>query len=153
MILGIVGSEGAKFTPTSEKVARQAIRHLLTAVTEPVSAVVSGACHLGGIDTWAIEEARTLGLPTREFPPRERNWSRGYRLRNIQIAQAADEVVCFTLRVLPPDWTGMRWDRCYHCPAGSDDHVKSGGCWTVKFAREQLGKRGVVIVLGEREAS
>ncbi len=148
MILGIVGSEGAKFTSTSEVVARQAIRHLLTAATEPVSEVVSGACHLGGIDVWAVEEAQRLGIPTREFPPREHNWSRGYRLRNIQIAQAADEVVCFTLRDWPATWTGMRWERCYHCPAGADDHVKSGGCWTVKFAREQLGKHGAVIVLG-----
>ncbi len=151
MILGIVGSEGAKFTAATEHQARMIICELLGRNMTKLTCVISGACHLGGIDTWAIEEAtKTFRIPTREYPPRERNWSRGYRLRNIQIAQAATDVVCITLRVLPPNWTGMRWDRCYHCPAGADDHVKSGGCWTVKFAREQLGKRGMVIVLGEQ---
>lgn len=147
MILGIVGSEGAKFTPVTELAARGIIRELIARNRPELTRVVSGACHLGGIDTWAIEEAITLGVPTTEYPPRVRNWSRGYRLRNIQIAQAATDVCCITLRVLPATWTGMRWDRCYHCPAGADDHVKSGGCWTVKFAREQLGKRGTVLVL------
>lgn len=148
MILGIVGSEGAKFTDATEATARAIIRQLIDNNLPELTRVVSGACHLGGIDVWAIEEAQRLGIPTTEYPPREHNWSRGYRLRNIQIAQAATEIVCITLRELPADWTGRRWDRCYHCAAGADDHVKSGGCWTVKFAREQLGKRGVVIVLG-----
>ena len=146
MILGIVGSEGAKFTAATETAARLIIRELIKKNLPGLTHVISGACHLGGIDTWAIEEATKLQIPSTEYPPHERNWSRGYRLRNIRIAQEATDVVCITLRVLPPDWTGMRWDRCYHCST-SNNHVKSGGCWTVKFAREQLGKRGTVIVI------
>jgi hypothetical protein len=147
MILGIVGSEGAKFTAVTETVTRLIIRELITRNLPGLTRVISGACHLGGIDTWAIEEATKLKIPTTEYPPRERNWSRGYRLRNIQIAQAATDVICITLRVLPPGWIGMQWKECYHCPTINNDHVKSGGCWTVKFAREKLGKPGSVIVI------
>ncbi len=146
MILGIVGSEGSKFTAATEETARVIIRELIDKNRPHLDRVISGACHLGGIDTWAIEEAAKRHVPTTEYPPRERNWSRGYRLRNIQIAQEATDVICITLRVLPPDWTGMRWERCYHCFAGANDHVKSGGCWTVHFA-ERLGKTGSVIVI------
>jgi hypothetical protein len=38
----------------------------------------------------------------------------------------------------------MKFDLCYHC--GTKDHVKSGGCWTVKYARK-LGKQGKVIII------
>ena len=146
MILGIVGSEGAKFTAATETAARLIIRELIEKNLPGLTRVISGACHLGGIDVWAIEEATKLKIPTTEYPPRERNWSRGYRLRNIQIAQEATDVVCITLRVLPPGWTGLRWTRCYHCLT-FNNHVKSGGCWTVKFARQKLGKTGSVIVI------
>ena len=145
MILGIVGSEGAKFTPATEGMARVIIRDLIRRNPQ-CERVISGACHLGGIDVWAIEEATKLNIPTTEYPPRERNWSRGYKLRNVRIAQEATDVVCLTLRKWPVGWTGMRWDRCYHCAAGVDDHVKSGGCWTMQFA-ERLGKRGTLIII------
>lgn len=145
MILGIVGSEGLKFNAATEGLARDIMRDLMLRNPQ-LERVVSGACHLGGIDVWAIEEAKKLKLPTTEYPPREHNWARGYKLRNIQIAQASDEVVCLTLRKWPEGWTGMRWDRCYHCPAGLDDHVKSGGCWTVRMA-QRLNKRGNLIII------
>lgn len=146
MILGIVGSEGAKFDAATEGRARLIICDLLARNMTKLTRVISGACHLGGIDTFAIEEAKIFGVPTREYPPRERNWARGYKLRNIQIAQESSDVVCITLRHWPAGWTGMRWDRCYHCPAGSDDHVKSGGCWTVRMA-QRLNKHGHIIVI------
>ncbi len=145
MTLGIVGCEGLKFDAETEGRARDIMRDLMLRNPQ-LERVVSGACHLGGIDVWAIEEATKLKIPTTEYPPRERNWARGYKLRNIQIAQEATDVVCITLRVWPADWRGMHWDRCYHCPAGLDDHVKSGGCWTVRMA-QRLGKRGSLIVI------
>ncbi len=141
MNIGIVGSEAAKFTPETEAAARTAIRDLL----RPDDYVVSGACHLGGIDVWAMEEAHDLGLLTREFPPATHRWENGYKLRNIQIAQCSDRVVCITVRVYPPGYSGMRFPSCYHCR--TTDHIKSGGCWTVKYARE-IGKPTDVIVVG-----
>lgn len=140
MIVGIVGSEGAKFTRDTELLARQKIDELL----RDASCVVSGACHLGGIDRWAIEQAQHAKLPWIEYPPATKQWTGGYKERNIQIAEASDLVVCITVKELPPHYNGMRFKLCYHC--GTDDHVKSGGCWTVKYA-QKLGKEGRVEVI------
>jgi hypothetical protein len=38
----------------------------------------------------------------------------------------------------------MTFEMCYHCM--SDTHVKSGGCWTVKYAKK-IGKEGEVLVI------
>lgn len=141
MRVGIVGSEAAKFTAETEGYARALIRDQLS----PGDVVVSGACHLGGIDTWCIEEARAMGLDIVEYRPLVRSWEAGYKPRNVLIAQDSDRVVCITVRTLPPTYTGMRFKLCYHC--GTDAHIKSGGCWTVKYARS-LGKTGEVFVVG-----
>lgn len=139
-VWGIVGSEAAKFTPVTEPLARAAIRALF----RPGDKVVSGKCHLGGIDEWSIEEARAFGLECWEHPPRVRSWEYGYKPRNKLIAEDCTEAVCLTVKTLPPGYTGMRFPLCYHC--GTKDHVKSGGCWTVKHARS-LGKPGRIIVI------
>jgi hypothetical protein len=144
MRLGIVGAEATKFTPTTEQQARSLITSLL--IHEPVTCVISGACHLGGIDVWAVEEALLFGIPVIEFPPAEHNWTRGYMPRNLQIARKSDRVVCITVKSLPATFTGRRFTYCYHC--GTDSHVKSGGCWTVKQAKK-LGKSTEIFVIGE----
>jgi hypothetical protein len=147
VILGIVGSEGAKFTAETEKLARDAIRGAIT--TYGATKVVSGACPKGGIDIWAVEEAKALGVETQEFPPGKHQWSGpdGFMARNIQIAEASDMVICFTVKTLPKNFKPGGWEfYCYHCD--STEHIKSGGCWTTKRAR-QLGKAGVTLVLGD----
>jgi hypothetical protein len=140
--LGIVGSEAAKFTPETERKARWVIRWLLKSGRYYM--VVSGGCHLGGIDVWAMEEAEKFGVPTVEFLPTERSWARGYKLRNQKIAIRSDHVVCITVKELPEGYTGMRFAYCYHC--NTRDHIKSGGCWTVKYAKH-LGKTGEIIAI------
>lgn len=99
--------------------------------------MVSGGCHLGGIDIWAEDCALVLGLERLIFKPAVLSWEDGYKPRNIQIAQHSDYVVCFAVDRLPAGFEGMRHELCYHC--GTKDHIKSGGCWTVKYAR----KRGI----------
>jgi hypothetical protein len=142
MDIGIVGSEGAKFTPVTEEAARIIIRELIA----PYNKVVSGACHLGGIDLWAIEEAKAAGKEYVEFPPKFKTWEY-YKKRNLQIATYADIVVCITVKDLPPGYKEKGFERyCYHC--NTDQHIKSGGCWTVKQAIRK-GKYGRVIVIGE----
>jgi len=143
MIVGIVGSEGAKFTPETEEKARIIIREIINNA-EPWAHVVSGGCHLGGIDIWAIEEARKLGVDVKEHRPANLSWLSGYEPSNMLIAQDSDKVYCLTLKDLPPSYTGMTFPLCYHC--GTKDHVKSGGCWTVKYAKK-IGKLGEVIVI------
>ena len=146
MIVGIVGSEAKKFTDATQRLARNEIRRLL--LRPGVTAVSSGHCHLGGIDIWAEDEADRLGLEKFIYPPADHSWNLGYKPRNIQIAVASDEVWCITVKELPAEYSGMKFPLCYHC--GTTDHVKSGGCWTTKYARG-LGKLGRTIVIGEPE--
>lgn len=143
LIIGIVGSEAKKFTPYTEEKARESIRVLLGRYS-PVQRVVSGRCHLGGVDLFAIEEATKLGIETKEYPPKILRWAGGYRERNIEISETSDLVVCITVRVLPEHYRGMRWPLCYHC--GTDTHVKSGGCWTMHYAR-RIGKETQLVVI------
>lgn len=140
MNIGIVGSEAAKFTPETEAKAKSAIR----AILHPRDVVISGGCHLGGIDIWAAEIGREMRLPVKEYVPSKLKWEGGYKERNRQIARESDWLVCITLKTLPDSYTGMRFKLCYHCR--SDTHVKSGGCWTMKIAKS-LGKRTMLIVI------
>jgi hypothetical protein len=143
VIVGIVGVEAAKLIPISERAAAAIIKKILR--REKATTVCSGHCHLGGIDILAEGVAEELGLKTLIFPPKVHNWSQGYRPRNLLIASRSDVVYCITVKTLPPGFKGMRFGRCYHC--NTTEHVKSGGCWTVKMAR-RLGKRGEVVVVG-----
>ena len=130
MKIGIVGSEAAKFTPKGEADAKALIRGLLLSWDE----VISGGCHLGGIDQWAAEIGRELGLKVTEYVPKNRTWSDGYKERNLLIAKNSDIVHCITVDQLPDGYTGMRFSRCYHC--NTNGHVKSGGCWTMRQAEK-----------------
>jgi hypothetical protein len=141
-VLGIVGSEGKKFTTDTAFTARELIRDLLK--QEGVRGVSSGHCHLGGIDIWAEEVADELGLEKFIFPPKNQTWATGYKPRNLQIVAASTEVHCITLQTLPENYLGMRFKMCYLC--GTSDHVKSGGCWTMHQAIKS-GKPGILHVI------
>ena len=142
MRLGIVGSEAAKFTDDTRELAIEAIENLIT--KHQPSYVISGGCHLGGIDIWAKAACENTGIIFIEHLPKSRSWSGGYKERNLAIARDSDMVVCITVKELPPDYKGMCFKSCYHCD--TDTHVKSGGCWTVKQAIK-MGKEGRVIVI------
>lgn len=142
MIVGIVGSEEAKFTVIGATRAKAIIRMLLT--TPGVEQVVSGGCHLGGVDEWAAQIGMELELNVTEYIPKVHSWEEGYKPRNLLIAQRSDEVHCITVKSLPEEYTGMRFKLCYHC--GTDEHQKSGGCWTMKQAI-RLGKPGKLHVV------
>jgi hypothetical protein len=133
MRIGIVGAEAAKFTPLGEVAARAAIGSFCY----PEDVIISGGCHLGGVDTWAIEEAKKRGCETVEHLPKTLSWFEGYRPRNILIAEDSDLVICIVVNRLPKDYKGMKFPYCYHCH--TMEHVKSGGCWTMQYAKK-LGK-------------
>lgn len=65
---------------------------------------------------------------------KSKNWD-AFKERNIKIANMADLVVCIT--------TKTRNQRCYHCDA---DHQRTGGCWTMQYARG-LGKDIQLIIV------
>lgn len=134
MILGIVGSEAAKFTPETEAAARAAIREAI--LRHGATKVTSGGCHLGGVDIYAEEEAKALGIPFEAFLPKTLSWEGGYKQRNLKIAQA-DLVLCITVKELPTSYKGMTFKGCYHCGTKNPPHVKSGGCWTAWKCKRQ----------------
>jgi hypothetical protein len=141
MNIGIVGHEAKKFTPHTEAIAKELIRQLLEV---PEARLISGHCPLGGIDVWAEEIALTLGKPKLIFPPAVNNWAKGYKPRNILIAEHSDIVHNILVAKYPPGFDGLRHEDpktgepyCYHCH--TTEHVKSGGCWTARYAQE-LGK-------------
>jgi hypothetical protein len=135
MRVGIVGHERSKFTLEAEAEARLVIRQLL----EPEDSVlVSGGCHLGGVDLWAEEEAKAMGRAATIHRPVKRAWEGGYKDRNLLIARDSDEVHVIVVDRLPESYVGMRFGLCYHCK--TEGHVKSGGCWTAKKA-EAMGKK------------
>lgn len=141
-IIGIVGNEGRKFTAETEEKARKLIQILLTGA----QGMTSGGCHLGGIDIWAEEIADALGIPKIIHLPKYRRWDPdGYKDRNLRIVESCTELHNIVVAEYPPDYVGMRFDSCYHCPP-SPSHIKSGGCWTMKQAR-RCGKKGVIHII------
>lgn len=149
MIVGIVGAEAAKFTAETEEKARLIIRSIYA--RPEVTGMSSGQCHLGGIDIWAEEESfKSAHIFNRFiFPAAILTWTGyagqdGFKDRNEKIGNISDEVHCITVRELPPEYTGMRFPFCYHC--NKPGHIKSGGCWTMKYAIK-LGKKGILHVV------
>lgn len=141
MNIGIVGHEASKFTAQGEVEARAIITQLLSL---PNTTLVSGGCHLGGIDIWAEEIADQLKVPKIIHLPSSLRWSPGYKERNLLIAKSSHALYCIAVAKLPISYKGMRFDTCYHCRR--DDHVKGGGCWTMKHAKAQ-GKRTHLFIL------
>ena len=132
MKIGIVGHEKAKFTPVTESSAKKTIRRLLN----EGDILVSGGCHLGGIDIWAEEISDEKGLEKIIHYPEALRWSGGFRERNLKIAEDSDIVHCIVVEQYPEDYGGMRFDHCYHC--NTSDHIKSGGCWTAKRTKNAV---------------
>jgi len=130
--IGIVGHAKDKFTSKTEAKARRIIQSLLS----EGDIVVSGGCHLGGIDIWAEEEADKLGLEKEIYLPATQKWEGGYKQRNLQIANESDIVHVIVVETYPQEYKGRRFEYCYHCDA--TDHIKSGGCWTGKRAKKAV---------------
>ncbi len=135
MKLAIVGS--SRLTSSEEKNARESCEILLKQMVRNFGRneliLVSGGA--SGVDTIAETTAYGLGLKCDIHRPTSENWD-GYKARNLKIAQECDVIYCFPTKV--------RLTPCYHC--GTQDHERSGGCWTVKHAKT-LKKEGHVVPL------
>ena len=132
MRIGIVGHEEAKFNSITRKSAENIIRSLLS----KGDTLISGGCHLGGIDIWAEEIAEKLGIPKMIYLPESKQWNGGYKERNLKIAHDSDIVHCIVVAEYPVEYKGMFFGYCYHCH--TSNHIKSGGCWTAKKAKKSL---------------
>ena len=126
LAIGIVGHESAKFDFKTKTAAQKLIDDL---IGPEVTTVVSGGCHLGGIDIWAEEAAKAKGIETKIFLPKRLSWYAGYKQRNLDIVYHSDTVHVIVVDTYPASYAGaLRFNECYHCHA--TDHIKSGGCWT-----------------------
>lgn len=158
MNIGIIGSEAAKFTPETAETCQDRLSEIICHYADNIT-VVSGHCHLGGVDIWAEKMADDLHVGKLIFPPKRQAWEGGYKQRNIQIAVASDKIFVITVKELPPTYTRMRFKGCYHCDRRKTDerielaqnfrfeHIKSGACWTAWYAIEKLGKPAEWIII------
>ena len=84
------------------------------------------ACHSGEID---VEIIKT----------RNKHWApHGYKDRNQKIAQKADYVYSIATKKIKDK-------RCYHCD--EQNHDRTGGCWTKRYAMDKLHKDGETIII------
>lgn len=150
MKVGIVGHAQDKFTPETEKMAREVITRILTHTLDPI--LVSGHCHLGGVDIYAEQIAEYWGIPMEIKTPRTLSWNGeyGFKARNLDIARTSDFVHVVVVRDYPEEYTGRRFKECYHCSKINlkEKHVKSGGCWTAIQAKK-MGKKVAWHIIGE----
>lgn len=141
--VAIIGSGFDKFTPPTERLARDSIIRILKRHRPCI--LVSGRSPVGGIDIWAEEIANKMRVQTDIKAPRVNDWNApgGFKDRNIEIARDADVVYVIVVGDYPPNYRGRRFDLCYHC-AGREgrppEHAKSGGCWTGWRAKD-MGKQ------------
>lgn len=140
MKLGIVGHAEEKFTDKTREIAKQKIRIFVKQVKPNL--IISGRSPMGGVDIYAEEIAKELGIPTRIFEPKQKRWDApyGYKARNLDIAKHSDLVLCVVVKELPEGFDGMKFNCCYHCLKHSNPpppHVKSGGCWTAWQCKRQ----------------
>jgi hypothetical protein len=171
MNIGIIGAEAKKFTDKTKMAAMAAIENTITGLwrgSGNMPTIVSGHCHLGGVDIWAEEAADHYQIRKLIFPPKKLAWEGGYKQRNIQIAEASDVIYVIGVREFPPGYSPEVWNKngCYHCkkhlihleapenckyyPVAhgyEQKHVKSGACWTAWYAIEQLGKEAYWIIV------
>jgi hypothetical protein len=136
--IAIIGNAGDKFTETTKNISKELIRSWL----HPGDILISGGCHLGGIDIWAEEIAKDMGIETIIYRPRLLQWNPlreyGFKKRNMDIAENCEVLNVIVVKDYPPGYKGYRYAKCYHC--NTKDHVKSGACWTAKRAM-LLGKK------------
>ena len=141
MKVGIVGHEQAKFNKITEAAARNLIHDN---IIYPGDTIISGGCHLGGIDIYAEEIAKELGNEMIVHLPKKQSWLGGYKDRNLKIARESDIVHVIVVEKYPEGYDSMKFNYCYHC--GKNDHIKSGGCWTAKKAK--IGVRHIIHIDG-----
>ena len=143
--IAIVGSAADKFIPETEAKAREIINSILTEAQKKYGdglVMVSGGCHLGGVDIFSEEESFKLKIKTQIYKPQVLQWNRpgtyGFKKRNRDIAEHCNELHVVVPAKYPDSYTGFRYKACYHCGGPKDpratDHIKTGGDWTANVA-------------------
>ena len=119
MKIAIVGTS-QNLTENEERDAYQLCATILK--DDSAGTLISGGAK--GIDSIAEEVAKGLGLYVEIYKPKTYDWY-GYSDRNLIIAQECDKLFCIT--------TNVHDEKCYHHDK-SQDHQRTGGCWTLREA-------------------
>ena len=148
MKVGIVGHAGDKFTARGRANAVNAITEIF--LHHDNITVVSGDCPLGGVDKWAEELATYAGYKTDIKSPKQHQWDAeyGFKQRNLDIAKDSDIIYVILSDSFPHEYNKKRFPYCYHCK--TDQHIKSGGCWTAHQAIKMGKKAEWIIVKNEK---
>ena len=170
----VVGIVGASQVPSDMKKGFKAkITQKLKAIQAELKKqkkaliVVSGGAR--GVDSFAVEIAEGLNIPTVVFNPEEQSWSKGFKVRNHLIALHSHRLLNFVLRhgeykqcpkpeynpqtgkmefAKPEDWKTVKFDtKCTHCIDNVSyhkdekpiNHQKSGGCYTRNLSKDEYG--------------
>ena len=190
--IGIVGPEESKWTPEQIPKVKQWIKNMFHALGFD-NVLVSGHCPKGGVDIWSEEIADELGIKKEIYPAEVNQWNdkviidaksydehiitgafhviarskrlKGYRSRNIQIAEACDILYCIVPCTCSPkeedhpkftkelEEMGIGWIysdkpitfyKCKHCKKWG--HPTNGGCWALLKAKE-LDKETHLVVI------
>ncbi|TLX65899.1 MAG: hypothetical protein E6L03_10495 [Thaumarchaeota archaeon] len=162
MKIAIVGASQEKWNRMEEVQVRHYIRNILDYTDPPI--LVSGGSPKGGVDIWAEETADIMYLVKLIFKPEVEQWEdkvtdndglefhgkvedpveqqlfirKGFKSRNIQIAEACDILYCFS--------PGSKTLPQYGVKNARLEEVWNGGIWTANYA-EKLGKKVVRIVV------
>lgn len=125
-MVSFIAFVGASSLTFDDAVAVRAVVTDRLASMDSLSVVVcSGGA--SGVDSIAVDTAKSLGFQTIVFMPKTNDWP-GFKARNIQIAQKADSIIVIVL----PLGRGTGKGECYHCikVGKNNQHQVSGGCWT-----------------------
>ena len=128
--IGIVGS--SKATTTQNVV--DTVCSILDRYNKINTTIVSGGAK--GIDTIAVDIARSLDYDVLEFLPKGIGWQY-YKPRNILIANKCDKVYSIALPLTQGSIT-VNGTNCYHCKrvGNNSRHFKTAGCWTANQCKE-----------------
>lgn len=126
-----------QLTENEERDVRQYIGLLLNDFQIDNTEIISGSA--SGVDSIAVEVARSLGFTVLEYPPEGSGWEYNKK-RNLIIAKECDELYCISVPV--------HKKKCYH-HLEPQNHEKTAGCWTLNKVKE-MGKTNSLIVIPDR---
>ncbi len=142
--LAIVGTSKT-LTANEEQEIRQYCTQIIKQYDKNNTIIISGGSK--GVDTLAIEIATSMGFKTdtEDYKPATEHWEdqkgkKGYKSRNLLIANDCDELFCITTQVHDIE--------CYHHDPPAN-HQKTAGCFTLNEAK-RLGKKVTLHVTSSR---
>uniref|UniRef100_A0A6H1ZV72 Uncharacterized protein n=1 Tax=viral metagenome TaxID=1070528 RepID=A0A6H1ZV72_9ZZZZ len=157
MKIGIGGPEEPGWTREQKEKVKMRIETIFYYHGYPQeSSITLLSGHCSGVDIWAEEIAKEMGIKTVIFKPQIKQWHdfqllKGYRSRNIDVAKESDvyydiepEGSCRHCRGTGLEVSELAHERkCRYCKGTG---IYSGGTWTMNYAKK-LGKEACQIVI------